>query len=171
MKLDKGMLGMAAGISLFVGFVIVAVAIGAIVPSMHKLTAPLICRGDVEVETIKYSYKPGQVGWQHYIYCVNEQTGEKKEITFPAIGVTGLVASAVIFAIIAYRMRSIIFFSQDSDPHAADLKPKPVKTNGRKKKKEGRALERLSELKKMRDQNLISAAEYERKKTEIMDEL
>ena len=164
MKKDRSILYFAIGISLFVGFIIVSIALGAIFPSIHKLTAPLICRGTVEVETVRYSYKPGQVGWQHTVYCVPE-AGAKKDITFPAIGMTGLVASVIIFAYLAFRWRKELVVEQkDFGVLAADLKPK-------KSGKKGSALERLAELKKMRDENLISEAEYDRKKQEIMNEL
>src|SRR5688572_19469804 len=104
MKIDKTMIIMLAGISLFIGFVIISVAVGAIFPSMHKLTAPLICKGEVKVEVITYSYKPGQIGTDNHIYCL-EEGGGQKEITFPAIGVTGLFYSAIIFVILLFRAR------------------------------------------------------------------
>ncbi|MEW6031039.1 MAG: SHOCT domain-containing protein [Chloroflexota bacterium] len=171
MKIDKGMLGMLAGVSLFVGFVIIAVGLGAIFPSMHRLSAPLICRGEVKVESIRYSYKPGQVGWEHHIYCVNEQTGEEREITFPAIGMTGLIASAILFVFFAFRMRKSLVLPENFGELATDLKPQTANKSSGRKKKGGSPLERMAELKKMRDANLISEAEYERKKAEIMDEV
>lgn len=174
MKLDKFMLLTAIGTSLFVGFIIFAIGIGAIFPSMHKLTAPLICKGQVDVETVRYNVVPGETVWQHTIYCTSRETGVKKDITFPAIGMTGLVASAVIFAYLAFRWRKQILLSEDSGSPAPDVKPAPPSPDVSKKvkqKKQGSPLERMSELKKMRDENLISEAEYERKKNEIMEEL
>lgn len=170
MKIDKGMLGMLAGVSLFIGFVVIAVGLGAIFPSMHRLSVPLICRGEVKVESIRYSYKPGQVGWEHHIYCVNEQTGEEKEITFPAIGMTGLIASAILFVFFAFRVRKSLVLPGNFGELATDLKPQTVNQSSGKKKKAS-PLERMAELKKMRDANLILEAEYERKKAEIMDEV
>jgi len=106
MKLNKSMLGIIAGISLFVGFVIISVGVGAIFPSMHQLTAPLICSGEVKVESIRYYPSSGGVGWKNHIYCIEQ--GDQREITFPAIGVTGLVYSAVIFALFLLRARKSI---------------------------------------------------------------
>lgn len=174
MKLDKFMLLTTLGTSLFVGFIIFAIGIGAIFPSMHKLTAPLICGGEVEVETIRYNVRPGETVWQHSVYCTNQETGIKKEITFPAIGMTGLVASAIIFAYLAFRWRNQLLLPKNFGSLAPDLKPaspSPDFSKKSKQKKQGSPLERLSELKKMRDENLISEAEYERKKNEIMEEL
>lgn len=165
MKLDKTMIAMLAGGSLFIGFVLISVAIGAIFPSMHKLTAPLICNGSVEVETLQYSYKPGQVGWENHIYCDSE--AGRREITFPAIGVNGLIASVIIFVIALIWMRSSITLPENFGSLATDLRKKKTPSG----KKGGSALERMSELKKMYDENLISKAEFEQKKTEIMKEL
>ena len=103
MKLNIMMLGILAGVSLFLGFVIYSVAVGAIFPSIHKLTAALICSGEVKVESVQYYPPSGGVGWKNHVYCIDE--GNQKEITIPAIGVTGLVASAVIFVLLAFRRR------------------------------------------------------------------
>src|SRR5688572_7393142 len=165
MKINLTMIVILAGISLFIGFIIISVAVGAIFPSMHKLTAPLICKGEVQVESITYSYKPGQIGTDNHIYCIDEQ-GDQKEITFPAIGVTGLFYSAILFVIFLFLGRKGVALPETFGTRATDIKPKK---GG--KKKEGSAMERLAELKKMRDANLITQAEFERKKAKIMEEL
>jgi len=103
MKLNMMTLGVLAGVSLFIGFVIFSVGVGAIFPSMHKLTAPLICSGEVQVESVQYYPSSGGVGWKNHIYCIEE--GNQREITLPAIGVTGLIASVIIFVLLAFRMR------------------------------------------------------------------
>jgi len=168
MKKDLSMFYVAIVVSLFTGFIIVSVGIGALIPSMHKLTAPLICRGEVDVDTTRYSIRPGETYWEHTIYCI-KTGGGVDEITFPAIGVTGLVSSVIIFAFLAYRWRdTLIVDKNDVGMSAAALK---FTKKSDKQKKQGSPLERLSELKKMRDGNLISEAEYDRKKSEIMEEL
>lgn len=103
MKLNMMTLGILAGASLFIGFVIFSVAVGAIFPSIHKLTAPLICSGEVQVERIQYYPSSGGVGWKNHVYCIEQ--GHQTEITLPAIGVTGLSASAVVFVLLAFKMR------------------------------------------------------------------
>jgi len=103
MKLNWSMLGVLTVVSLFIGFVIISVAVGAIFPSIHKLTAPLICGGEVQVESIQYYPSSGGVGWKNHVYCIEQ--GNQREITFPAIGVTGLIASAIIFVLLAFSMR------------------------------------------------------------------
>jgi hypothetical protein len=161
MKINVVGLLILAGISLFIGFVIISVAVGAIFPSMHKLTAPVLCsNGEVEVEVITYSYKPGQIGTDNHLYC-NDEEG-RREITWAAIGVSGLFYSAIIFVLLLIWGRSLATLPANFGERATDLK---------RGKKGGSAMERLAELKKMRDANLISQAEFERKKAKIMDEL
>jgi hypothetical protein len=166
MKLDKTMIAMLAGGSLFIGLVLISVAVGAIFPSIHKLSAPLICRDEVNIQVNTYSYKPGQSGTDIHIYCVDDK-GTQKEITFQAIVVTGLVASAILFVIALIWMRKGLTLPANFGTLAGDLNRKKNSSTG----KDGSALERMSELKKMYDQNLISQVEYERKKAEIMKEL
>lgn len=161
MKLNKSMIAILAGGSLFIGFVLISVAAGAIFPSLHKLTAPLICRGEMQIETNEYSYKPGQHGTDIHMYCVDG--GSKKEITFALIGMTGLVASAIVFVFALIWMRKNLTMPENFGVLAKDL--------NRKNSKDASALDRLSELKKMYEQNLISKAEYELKKAGIMKEL
>jgi hypothetical protein len=136
---------MLAGSSLFVGIILFAIAGGAVFPNMFKLTAPLICRGTVSVESVEYSYKPGQIGWQRYVYCV-DATGQKNEITYPSIFVTGLIASVVIFAVQFYRTRSTIFVNKTS-------------------------LERLNDLADMQRKGQISEEEYQQRKSDIIAKL
>ncbi len=155
MKLDKGMLMMFVGVSLFLGFVLVATAVGGVFPSVHKLTAWLICRGEVEVKSVRYSYRPGEVTWQNYIYC--NMDGTRKDITLQAFGTIGLLASAIIFAILAVRKRELLI--APSSPVLPDTSPST---------KQDAALELIEDLGKLRDANVISEVEYEKKKADIL---
>lgn len=160
MKLRWVVLAILVVVSLFFGFAIFAAAGGALLPSIHKLSAPLICQGTVEIETIRASYRPGETSWTHYIYCVNG--GERKEITAQAVLMTGLLASAVTLVVLLIFFGKSVFAATPANfgVLATDLKPE--------NQAKGSALERLTELKQLRDGNLISQAEYERKKDEIM---
>jgi hypothetical protein len=160
MKFRLILLSVLMVVSLFCGFAIFAAAGGALFPSIHKLSAPLICQGTVEIETIRASYRPGETSWTHYIYCVNGSA--RQEITIQAVLLTGLLASAATLALLLIFFGRSIFTATPSNSNvpAADLKP------GNTAK--GSALDRLTELKQLRDGNLISQAEYERKKDEIM---
>lgn len=148
----------AFGVSLFLGYTIFTAAIGAFFPAINTISKPLLCSGEFSIETTQYSYKPGQVGWQHNIYC------DGRNITFASIAVTGLMISLVIFIIILIYFREHILFPKNFGELATDLKQT-------EKAKEKSPLERMSELKEMHNKNLISQVEYERKKDEIMKEL
>lgn len=149
----------ALGTSLFLGYAIFTAAIGAFFPAINTISKPLLCAGEFSIETTRYSYKPGQVGWQHNIYC------DGTDITLASIAVTGLIISIVIFAIILIRFRELILFPKNFGELATDLKSSQSSKDGKS------PLERMSELKEMLDKNLISQMEYERKKDEIMKEL
>ncbi len=152
-----------AVVSLFFGFAIFAAAGGALFPSIHKVSAPLICSGTIEIETIRSSYRPGETSWSHFIYCVTGN--DRKEITLQAVLLTGVLASAVTFVLLLIFFGRSLFAARPANfgVLATDLKPE--------NKKKGPALDRLTELKQLRDGNLISQAEYERKREDILKEL
>lgn len=158
MKLDKGMLVMFVGVSLFLGILIFAVALGSVFPSLPKLTAVLICSGDVKMETIRSSYVPGETSWKRNIYCSTDDT--KKDITIQAFGLTGLIASAIIFVLLSFGKRDLLISSKDPDGLANN------QIEGK-----GTPLEQIIRLKKMRDANLLSDVDYEKKRSDIMKEL
>lgn len=157
-KLDRSLVLSLAGASLFIGVIICSIGFGALVPAMHKLSAPLVCRGEFEITTTRYNVRPGETVWQHNIYC-NDENG-KREVTFQSILATGILFSLPIFAWTLYASRRGINL------------PKFYGTASLKKSKSDEsALARLSELTKMRDANLISEAEYQSKKKQIIEEM
>lgn len=122
MKLNKTMLILLAGISLFVGFILFSVSGGTLFPSIHTLTAALLCNGEVQVESAQPS--------QPTIYCITN--GTRSEITIPAIGVTGLAASLIVFVMLVIISMilmmwmqkkltgSITFGKQETDSHSEE---------------------------------------------------
>ena len=159
MKIDKGMLGMLAGVSLFIGFVFGSALIGTLIPPAHKLTAPLICSGKVDVETRHYSYKPGQTGYQVDVYCTDER-GVQSDVSLQSFLMLGLIVSILSFAVIVFLSRNLLRHPEDYGLSAAGGS-----------KKTGSKLERLVELKEMYNASLITRDEYEKKKAHIMDEM
>jgi hypothetical protein len=146
------------GVSLFLGYAIIAAAVGAFFPSINTISKPLVCQGEFKIETTRYSYKPGQMGWQHNVYC------DGRDVTLPSILVTGMFFSLLCFIVLLVRFPSFIFHPKNFGELANDLKA-AEKSGGKT------TLDRLTELKELRDKNLISQVEYERKKDEIMKEL
>lgn len=156
------LIGILFAVGLFVGYAIFAAAIGAIFPAVNYISKPLLCSGEYSIETTRYSYKPGQVGWVNNIYC------DGNDITLASVATSGLIVSILVFAALFIRYREHMFYSKDFGVLANDLKKTSKPEKGQKAKS---PLERMTELKEMRDKNLISQVEYERKKDEIMKEL
>jgi hypothetical protein len=98
------------GISLFLGIVIVSIALGSIVPAVNKISAPIICSGDrVEIGRQASNPRPGETFVSIEIACTNEQTGIREVKTLPMIITSGLIYSLVIFVI------SMIWFINHPD--------------------------------------------------------
>jgi hypothetical protein len=93
-------LGSILAASLFAGLMI-ATAGGAVYTPLYRAAAPFACDGEFTVESRRYSYKPGQSGVSHTIYCKDAATGARTDITFYAIFVAFLVYSGLIFAVFA----------------------------------------------------------------------
>lgn len=144
------------GVSLFLGYAIFTAIVNAFFPAINNISRPLLCAGEYTIETIRSSYRPGEVYWSHYIYC------DGRDITFPSIALTGGIVSSLFFVLLLIGFRNMLFYSKDFGTLAVDLKQQG---------KDNTPLERMTALKEMRDKNLISQVEYERKKDEIMKEL
>lgn len=106
----KGKLGILLFISLFLGFVLLGVGIGMIFPSIFRISAPLVCNGQMVIETREYSYRPGEYSTQHNIYCINETTGEKRPITFLTFVVSSLIFSGIIFLLFCFKTINLAAF-------------------------------------------------------------
>lgn len=145
------------GISLLLGFLIFAALGTAIAPTINNISKPMLCSGEYTMETTSTTVRPGETYSSRNIYC------DGKDITVASVLTTGTIASLFIFIVLAILARNWIF--------AAKTAPSPLAQAGKASAKGKTPLERMAELKEMRDQNLISQVEYERKKDEIMKEL
>jgi hypothetical protein len=175
----------------------------AVYPPVSTWTAPLICSGNVEVQSEHYSVRPGENGVSRTIYCLSgEGKRARTEITWSAIGIAFLVYAAIAFLALRFlvapwlrrradRALLSVGIRSPSDPSApasaADLKAilaqvsEAVGRGGANvvarhaqadSPGDGNDLaERLAQLKQLRDQGLISAADYEAKKAEILARL
>jgi len=163
MKINKLALWSTAGISLFLGLAVGMALIGAVIPSVHKLTGGLVCSGTVEIKETKFNNGPRSSYSDLDVICSAD--GRTEEITTSSFVILGLI-STILFSIpVGYFMRWL--FSNTGNTQSSQ-KLKSVE----KESKNGQSgMERMSELKKMRDENLITQAEFERKKSEIMEEL
>lgn len=110
-KKPVGILALVLGvISLFLGIVIVSIALGSIIPAINKISAPIVCSGDrVEIERAASNPRPGETFISLVISCVDQQTGTSEVKTFPMIFTSGFIYSLVIFII------SMIWFINHPD--------------------------------------------------------
>ena len=178
--------------SLFIG-VMIAGPGTAIYPPVSTVAAPLICAGTVEVESNYYSVRPGENGVSRTIHCTagTGKAAARDDITWKAIGVAFLIYSGIAFLILRFLVapwlrrraeRTLLAagIRSPADPSRAaspaDLRS--IMTQVSDAVRRGRAnvaaqsgedpAERLAQLKQLRDQGLITAADYEAKKAEIL---
>jgi len=91
-------LGILLAVSLFVGLML-ATAGGAVYPPLYRPGAALACDGAFDIESRRYSYKPGHSGVQRAIHCRDARSGTREEITLRAIGAAFLVYSGAAFVL------------------------------------------------------------------------
>lgn len=150
-------IGILFGVSLFLGYAIFTALATAIFPAVNNVSGQFLCDGNYEIITTKSSPRPGETYWSHSILC------DGNDITFRAVGLTGLVASLIFFVLLLIVARNWWFREKAA--------PAPFANAGVPAKGKKSTLERMAELKEMRDKNLISQVEYERKKDDIMKEV
>lgn len=186
--------------ALFIGLMI-ATAGMAIYPPVTALANPLICSGAVDYVSTFYSYRPGQTGIERTIYCVADgPKGAREDVTLKAIGVSFLIYSAVFFLILGFIVRPLLrrryreamasLQAQPGGPTgAAPVDVQDILARVSEAMKSGEAnvvvrnvsvdaaggdgdlADRLSRLKELRDQGLITAEDYEAKKAELLSRL
>lgn len=85
--------------SLFFG-ILFGTAGTAVHPPLAFVATPLVCAGEVEIESRNYSYRPGQSGVSRSFWCVTDEAGGKParaDITMKTILAAMLVYSLIAF--------------------------------------------------------------------------
>lgn len=200
-------------ISLFIGVMIASAGV-AVHPPIAFIATPLVCSGEVEVESQNYSYRPGQSGVTRTIWCTTSAAAggkpAREDITLKAMGAAFIVYSAIAFVLLQLlwmmmRPRVTGLFRVPGRSAAAgegfgggglggagvDLPSilaqvaESVKSGEAKVTVRNMAFdlrddggpgdaegedpaERLERLKRLYDQGLITAAEYQAKRSEIL---
>lgn len=88
-------------VSLFMGLMI-ATAGGALYTPVYKVAAPFACDGRFTIESRSFSYKPGQSGVAHTVYCEDPATGVRTDITSHTLFVAFLVYSGLTFLVLLF---------------------------------------------------------------------
>lgn len=168
MKSKSSALLIVLGISLFFG--LICSALGTAFTPIMAIGGAVVCRGEFGIDSQSYSYKPGQIGVTRSPYCIDDQTREKRDVTFPLIVADTVIYGVIIFALMFFGVR----FSRKSGMTIAagsDSSKGAARASTKKDNSSQSAREKLSELKKMLDSDLITKIEYERKKAEILKDM
>lgn len=180
------MIGIAvwAMISLFLGMVLWTIALGSVFPDLLRIAAPLACpQGQFELASSGYSYKPGQHGVSRTFYYVLA-SGAREEITGKSIVWAGLVYSLLwltawlwlgklglrILHLRPQRLSGESGSGLKSRLHRPMSAHTDVGLARTSKPASHDPAERLRALKRLRDDGLIDAADFERKKAQILGE-
>lgn len=170
----------------------------AVWPRMSAPGAAIICGGgEVQYESHGASYRPGEYTVTREIWCRSGtgKDGAREEITFRAMGVSFLVYALLLFLLIRFvlvplgmrRFRrkaaapglgtplvpagfnTILARVEEAAARCEAERPEPGVPGD--EAAGGEIAARLARLKALRDQGLITAADYEAKKAEILDRL
>ena len=159
----------------FFGFILCAIAAGAVVPAVDKFAAGwIVCRnGTFEIHQDTYPYRPGESDTMTTDYCIDNTTGTKTDISLQTMIVAGLVYSVLLFVIALI----FTFMNNRSRPSTAKTAPAsriPASTpaiHNTTESSGGSHEKRLQELKHMYESKLINEQEYDQKKKQILNEM
>ena len=90
------------GVSMFCGIILVAVALGAIIPRViNPIAKPLVCsNGNLQITQNTTSYRPGESDTWTTDTCVDSTTGQQQDVSLQTTLGAGIIYSLIIFAII-----------------------------------------------------------------------
>lgn len=181
-------LGVLVAASLFFGLLI-ATAGTAFYPPLFRIATPFLCSGEVELDSQTFSYKPGSRVITREVYCVSPDKSSREDVTLKAIFLGVFLYAAIVFPILAFvivpllprRLRVSIDGSRfrDAAPpgpagglenivYVVEQAAAAAKAG---EKSRGDIAASLAELKKLHDAGLITDADYEAKKAEILSRL
>ncbi|TMC48532.1 MAG: SHOCT domain-containing protein [Chloroflexi bacterium] len=162
---------------LFLGVTVVSIGLGALFPPLNLVAKPFVCpSGQMTYEEIVSRPLPGTTYTLIYWFCTDNQTGAKTQLEpFPKDLYAGIVYGLLLFVAgwISYRLytaRNALEPAKRVQASAAgDQRAREAGSGGAKTLQE---VEReLKKLKAMRASNVISEAEYDKTRAEILKDL
>jgi len=182
MKISAGTIGTQLAIfawCIFMGVTAVSIGVGAAWPPLNLVAKPFVCpNGQMVFSQETSNPLPGTTytitGWA----CVDNQTGVPTEldiftIALPAGVIYGLVIEVVVVLVMWNMQRQkgaaqpVSSVRHNMPRHTYDSggpAPRPVAGSAH-------AVVRMQELQALRDKNLISEAQFEQKRDEILKDL
>jgi len=183
---------------LFIGSwigLMIATAGFAVYPPVANIAAPFVCSGTLDHESHGATYRPGEYIVTRQIFCVAPDGKARAEVTFTAVAVSfvlySAIATALLGLLLALRKRRRRHAGPDLPPGArtggaAGIGAILARAHSAVERGEARVVvrdvsvggegagdiaARLAELKRLRDSGLITEADYEAKKAEILSGL
>ncbi|HEX2697312.1 MAG TPA: SHOCT domain-containing protein [Anaerolineales bacterium] len=161
---------------IFMGVTGISIGFGALFPSLNLISKPFVCpNGKMDVDQHVYNPYPGTTITTTTWYCTDSQTGEKRELsTLPMSLIAGVFYGVLLFVVVVIGM--VILAKRGDNPVTGRFKTREEEQGdfanlANKIRASPDAMQRMAELKKLRTANLISEAEYESKRNEILKEL
>lgn len=153
--------------SLIFGIFVIEIGLGSVFLQLNQIARPFVCGND-ELDVVQHvdRFVPGETLYSISAYCVDSSSGDKEDVTNSVQLVAGLIYSVILFVIVT----GLIFKYRDTlEIKLAMSKGVPGQTI--RNERPSRVEKKLRELKKLRDSNLISENDYQKKKDEILDNL
>jgi hypothetical protein len=169
-------------VAIWAGFM-VATAGAAVYPPVTAIVTPLVCSGEAQTDSQTYSTRPGKTIVTRQFNCIGDN-GKPESVMFET-----LAATFAVYALIAFVLLTLLGFwrgrkgaaapepaptaALDSPfvrPRTVDLGERPFRV--RPSAMAGEGIEaRLEVLNGLREAGLISDADYDAKKAEILSRL
>lgn len=185
-------------VGLFTGLMI-ASAGTAVYPPVTALGTPFVCDGTVDIRSHGASYRPGEYTVTREIYCVGDDGKTREDITLKAVLASFLAYSAIALLLLQFvavpllrrrfaRALRPLRAMSPTPASAADLNLDDILSRVTDAMTRGEAhvvvrngalgetaaddpAARLAQLKRLRDDGLITDDDYEAKKAEILSDL
>jgi len=153
--------------SLTFGIFGIEIGLGSVFLQLNHIARPFVCGND-ELEVVQHvdRFVPGETLYSISAYCVDSTTGDKEDVTNSVQLVAGVIYSVILFVVFT----GLIFKYRDTlESKIAISRGLPVQTM--RNERPSRVEKKLRKLKKLRESNLISEDDYQKKKDEILDDL
>ncbi len=186
--------------SLFMGVTACSIGVGAAYPPLNYIAAPVVCPGGkMSVNSTVYNPYPGTTVTTEDWICTNTATGAQTPLSIFKISlVAGVVYGLLLFLLIVVlypvAARRFLYRGQTDQSYAAEASSANQQANERRARDEedleqrvlgqiqqkersggasgsGNSESRLRELERLRTSNLITQAEYDRKRAEILNSI
>ena len=160
------------GISVFCGVVIISIGFGSVITQLNYIAKPIVCGNNVMDVTQHVDHpEDGETNWSVSIECVDNDTGARTDVTGLTQLVAGLIysllpmAGLVGLALLSWNKKQ----AQVNSPIVNGASEPPVHDDQENPQEEPDGIEtKLARLKKLRENDLITEEDYQKKKEEIL---